>query len=47
VTNNERQIFTTISFQIISKEERMQFVERKLVKMRENNNLANSFIVWR
>jgi hypothetical protein len=40
MTNNERQRFITISFQRISKEKRMQFVERKLVKMRENSNLA-------
>jgi hypothetical protein len=47
VTNNERQRFITISFPKNSREERMQFVERKLVKMRENSNLANSSIVQR
>jgi hypothetical protein len=40
VTKNEN-----IYYYFISREERMQFVERKLVKMIENNNLANSFIV--
>jgi hypothetical protein len=44
-TNNERQRFIIILFQRISREERMQFVERKLVKMKENSNLATSSIV--
>jgi hypothetical protein len=47
MTNNERQRFITISFQTISRKERMQFVERKLVKIKENSNLAISSIVSR
>jgi hypothetical protein len=45
MTNNERQKFITISFQRISREERMQFLKRKLIKIKENNNLATSSIV--
>jgi hypothetical protein len=42
---NERQRFIIISFQRISREKRMQFVERKLVKIKENSNLTTSSIV--
>jgi hypothetical protein len=45
MTDNERQRFITISFQRISKEETMQFVERKHVKMKENSNLTTSSIM--
>jgi hypothetical protein len=45
MTHNEIQRFITISFQRISKEETMQFVERKHVKMKENSNLTTSSIM--
>jgi hypothetical protein len=37
MTDNEGQKLITISFQRISKEERMQILKRKLVKMRKNS----------
>jgi len=45
MTDNERQRFITISFQRISKEKRMQFVEREHVKIKENNNPTTSSIM--
>jgi hypothetical protein len=36
MTDNAGQKFITISFQRISKEERMQILKRELVKMRKN-----------
>jgi hypothetical protein len=43
--DSEGQRFINISFQKHSREERMQFVEKELVKIRENNNLTSSSIV--
>jgi hypothetical protein len=43
--DSEGQKLINISFQKHSKEKRMQFVERELVKIRKNNNLTSSSIV--
>jgi hypothetical protein len=45
MTDNEGQKFITISFQRISKEERLQILKRELVKMRKNSNHAKTSIV--
>jgi hypothetical protein len=45
MTDNERQKKITTSFQRISKEERMQFVEREIIEMKENSNPITSSIV--
>jgi len=45
MTDNEGQKFITISFQRISKEERLQILKRELVKMRKNRNHAKTSIV--
>jgi hypothetical protein len=45
MTNNEGRNFITISFQRISKEEKMQILKRELVKMRKNSNHAKTSIV--
>jgi hypothetical protein len=43
--DNEGQKFITISFQRISKEERMQILKQELVKMSKYNNHAKTSIV--